>query len=92
MDQLTPPWVRAARVDAPNTMHVQQGLMLRIPSVTPRVQNCNLPLHGHVQPGLMLRIPSVTLRRPKLLYGSTPHVEWACIRIAPRLHFRPRFA
>jgi hypothetical protein len=25
------------------------------------------------------------------LYGPALHVEWACIRVAPRLHFCPDF-
>jgi hypothetical protein len=36
-------------------------------------------------------IPSVTPRVQSYLYSLAPHVERACIRIAPLLHFRTRF-
>jgi len=49
------------------------------------------PIHGHVEQGLMLRIPSVTPHVQNRLYGPALHVERTCIRVAPRLHFRPRF-
>ena len=33
----------------------------------------------------------VTPRVQNCLYGPAPHVEQACIHVAPRLHFRHRF-
>jgi hypothetical protein len=36
-------------------------------------------------------IPSVTPYVQSCLYDLAPHVERACIWVAPRLHFCPRF-